>query len=189
MIAEDLGQPADHVRLWVMVNRQNKTTRPDQPLLRMQATVEEEHARNSTQASGFRLWAEVADHVEDGMPLWRESQLQKNNASNNTLLFLKHFDLETQTLKGVGHIYFSRNERVSAMALPILHRMDWPLDTALELYEVGLLSCLLWVAAKSVHQEIKPSMIEPMKPTQTLVQAEIQDGDVICFQKTFSEEE
>lgn len=32
-------------------------------------------------------------------------------------------------------------------------------------------------------------MIEPMKPKQTLNQAEIQDGDVICFQKVYPEKE
>ena len=32
-------------------------------------------------------------------------------------------------------------------------------------------------------QEIKPTMIEPLKAKQTLKAAELQDGDVICFQR------
>lgn len=32
-------------------------------------------------------------------------------------------------------------------------------------------------------------MIEPMKPKQTFQQAEIQDGDIICFQKVYNEKE
>lgn len=32
-------------------------------------------------------------------------------------------------------------------------------------------------------------MIEPMKPKQTFHQAEIQDGDIICFQKNYNEKE
>lgn len=31
-IAAEIGEPPEHVRLWVMVNRQNKTIRPDHPL-------------------------------------------------------------------------------------------------------------------------------------------------------------
>jgi len=31
-VATDLGEPEDRVRLWSMVNRQNKTVRPDQPI-------------------------------------------------------------------------------------------------------------------------------------------------------------
>ena len=32
-------------------------------------------------------------------------------------------------------------------------------------------------------------MIEPMKPKMTLQQAEIQDGDIVCFQKVLSDQE
>lgn len=39
------------------------------------------------------------------------------------------------------------------------------------------------------RQEIKHNMIEPIKSKQTLAQSEIQDGDVITVQRTFSEKE
>lgn len=32
-------------------------------------------------------------------------------------------------------------------------------------------------------------MIEPMKPKQTFNQAEIQDGDIICFQRAYTDKE
>jgi ubiquitin carboxyl-terminal hydrolase 7 len=35
----------------------------------------------------------------------------------------------------------------------------------------------------NVLQEIKPTMIEPLKPKQSLKLAELQDGDIICFQR------
>lgn len=38
-------------------------------------------------------------------------------------------------------------------------------------------------------QEIKPSMIELMKPKLTFTQSEIQDGDIICFQVDIPEKE
>jgi ubiquitin carboxyl-terminal hydrolase 7 len=34
-----------------------------------------------------------------------------------------------------------------------------------------------------ILQEIKPNMIEPMKAKQSLKAAELQDGDIVCFQK------
>lgn len=37
-------------------------------------------------------------------------------------------------------------------------------------------------------QEIKPSMIEPMKQKATFLQSEIQDGDIVCFQTEMSEQ-
>jgi ubiquitin carboxyl-terminal hydrolase 7 len=39
------------------------------------------------------------------------------------------------------------------------------------------------------QQEIKHSMIEPMQPGQTFMQSEIQDGDVLCFQKALNPSE
>lgn len=139
MVAADLGQKPNHVRLWVMVNRENKTTRPEQPLVQAQATIEDEYMRNCTKPAMFRLWAEVADPVETGGPVWRESQSQ-NPSNTHTLLFLKHFDVETQTLKGVGHLHFPKNEKISELVGPILRRMGWPSDTSLELYEVSMLT-------------------------------------------------
>ena len=38
-------------------------------------------------------------------------------------------------------------------------------------------------------QEIKPGMIELMKPKLTFTQSEIQDGDIICFQVDMNEKE
>lgn len=38
-------------------------------------------------------------------------------------------------------------------------------------------------------QEIKPGMIELMKPKSSFAQSEIQDGDIICFQVELPEKE
>ena len=40
-----------------------------------------------------------------------------------------------------------------------------------------------------LYEEIKPGMIELMKPKVTFAQSEIQDGDVVCFQVDISEKE
>jgi ubiquitin carboxyl-terminal hydrolase 7 len=60
-------------------------------------------------------------------------------ASGNSfiLLFLKHFDVQTQTLRGAGHVYIRKLEKVSELAGPILKLMDWPTGTNLSLYEVS----------------------------------------------------
>jgi ubiquitin carboxyl-terminal hydrolase 7 len=38
-------------------------------------------------------------------------------------------------------------------------------------------------------KEIKPTMIELMKPKLTFAQSEIQDGDIICFQVDLPDKE
>jgi ubiquitin carboxyl-terminal hydrolase 7 len=51
-IAAQEGCSADQLRLWVMVNRQNKTVRPDQPLLDLDRSRSAPHWTNSY-ANGF----------------------------------------------------------------------------------------------------------------------------------------
>lgn len=172
-LAESRNVPPDHVRLWVMVNRQNKTFRPDQPILDRSLSVEEAFTKHSGRDKSWKLWAEVATHVEGGKPVWPETQLQ-TNGNTPILVFLKYFDVEAQTLAGVGHIYVKKFAKVSEMLPTISEMMGWSAVATPTL---------------ALFEEIKHSMIEPMKPKMTFQQAEIQDGDIICFQKDLSEAE
>ncbi|EPS37721.1 hypothetical protein H072_8604 [Dactylellina haptotyla CBS 200.50] len=169
-VASDLKQPPEKLRLWVMVNRQNKTVRPDHPLSNLEMTMEEAGGKYGIKGQEFRLWCEIASGPEAAKVNWLESYTY--NSDVQSVLFLKHFDPENQTLKGVSHVYMKKNDKVSELTSVINNEMGWPSGTQVKLWE-----------------EIKPSMIEPMKPKQTFAQAEIQDGDVICFQKQLPEKE
>ncbi|KZF20341.1 ubiquitin thiolesterase [Xylona heveae TC161] len=176
MVADDIGENSDRLRPWVMVNRQNRTVRPDQPLTDNTMTVEEAYNKHGTKNSPFRLWIEVAEASDDGSPGWSDHQVANGNAavnqSGSILIFLKYFDSEQQTLHGAGHVFLRRHDKVQDLGAPILKSMGWPSSTNLKLFE-----------------EIKHSMIEPMKPKSTLHQAELQDGDIVCFQRSLSEKE
>ena len=172
-IAEEKKVPMEHVRLWVMVNRQNKTFRPDQPLMDQSATIEEAFNKHSIRDKAFRLWAEIADNIEDGKPVWPETQPQQGS-NVPILVFLKYFDVEAQTLYGAGHVYVRRLSKVSEMFPAISKLMGWTAGKTPTL---------------ALFEEIKHSMIEPMKPKMTFQQSEIQDGDIICFQKALSDQE
>jgi ubiquitin carboxyl-terminal hydrolase 7 len=88
------------------------------------------------------------------------------------MVFLKHFDNDKQRLLGLGKTYVNRNSKVSDLFPYINEQMRWPPGSPIKLYE-----------------EIKPGMIELMKPKLTFMQSEIQDGDIICFQMEQSEKE
>ncbi|EQK98584.1 Peptidase C19, ubiquitin carboxyl-terminal hydrolase 2 [Ophiocordyceps sinensis CO18] len=175
-VAADIGQDGRKVRLWLMVNRQNKTIRPDQPIMDLGPTVEDIFTRSAAHRdTSLRVWAEVAEELNaEGEPVWPSYQSQANGVvvKNETiLLLLKHFDYAQQTLTGVGHVYIGKERKVEELVPLILQKMGWgeklPSDEKL----------LLW-------EEIKPTMIEPLKPKQSLKVAELQDGDIICFQRT-----
>lgn len=126
--------------------------------------MEEAANKHASKNQAFRLWVETQDD------LLKSPSVDPKAVNNNAfLLFLKYFDPKKQTLKGFGTIYIRKQDKVSDLIGPLLRAMDWPEKTGIRLFE-----------------EIKPQMIEPMKPKQSFQQAEIQDGDIICFQEDLS---
>ena len=184
-IADSLELPPENIRLWAMVNRQNKTTRPDQPILETDMTVETAFSKYGGRDKAFRLWVEQASEFEDGLPIWQE--IQASNASGTILIFLKHFDADAQTLRGVGHIYVRKQQKVSDMVPMIMDIMGWSKE--IPHVSNGVTNGNGSPPMLSLYEEIKHSMIEPMKPKATLQQAELQDGDVVCFQRNLPEKQ
>ncbi len=138
-LAEENKVPPEHVRLWVMVNRQNKTVRPDQPLQEPSMTIDEAHNKYGSRDKLFRLWFETAETLDNGKPVWPDMQPQTSN-NLPILVFLKYFDAEAQSLKGVGHIYIRKHAKVADMVPMILQLMDWSSQTTmptLALYEAS----------------------------------------------------
>lgn len=85
---------------------------------------------------------------------------------------MKQYDPITQTLKGVGHCFVRATDRIKELYPIICQKVGWPEKTPISLFE-----------------EIKPTMVEPMKDLITFHQSEIQDGDIVCFQKTLTDKE
>ncbi|KAK5144249.1 hypothetical protein LTR04_001636, partial [Oleoguttula sp. CCFEE 6159] len=172
-IAGDLGVDADLVRPWVMVNRQNGTVRPDAPIMWPTMTIEEASHKLATKHAKFRVFMEQTERDANGEPIWHWIPTAGPAPANKPIiLFLKHFDVEKQTLLGAGHIYMNQQEKAQELASPVLQVAGWPPGTNLVLYE-----------------EIKHNMIEKVKPKVSLIASEIQDGDIICYQKSLSDKE
>lgn len=128
-VAEDIGQDPRKIRLWLMVNRQNKTIRPDQPIMDLRPTVEDVYSRSAAHRDTcLRVWAEVANVFDaDDEPVWPSYQSPSSNAAkeDTILLLLKHFDIAEQTLRGVGHVYMTKDKKVEDMVPHILKTMGW----------------------------------------------------------------
>ena len=186
-LAESQRLLPEQVRLWVMVNRQNKTIRPDQPLLDPEMTIDEAYSKYGGRDKSFRLFLERAPQTEEGNPVWPDVQPPNTTINQPMLIFLKYFDAEAQTLKGAGHIYVKKQCKVAEVVPMILQLNGWPHGpTGMS---NGLTNGTPSPPALALYEEIKHSMIEPMKPKSTLHQAEIQDGDIVCFQQVLSEKQ
>ncbi|KAI9659775.1 MAG: hypothetical protein M1829_006537 [Trizodia sp. TS-e1964] len=184
-IAADLGENPAHLRLWCMVHRQNKTIRADAPIpFEPDLTLEEVYIRCVSKTLEFRSWIEKATFFENDLPVWHSIP----SKSSYIILFLKHFDVVEQKLSGAGHIYVRKLDKISDLASHITNMMGWPASTPLLLFEVCYKMDILGTTA-DVLKEIKPAMIDSIKPRLTYHQAEIQDGDIICFQKNYSQNE
>ncbi|CAO3672198.1 unnamed protein product [Umbelopsis vinacea] len=169
-LCESLNVPYDHIRLWILVNRQNRTVRPDAPILEADYRLTMEQLREKTQPSqpNLRLYLEVAPQFENDQPVFPPPP---STRSSSILIFVKIFDVATQSIHGLGHLYVEKNGKVGDI-IPTLNSMaGFEKDTPLMLFE-----------------EIKPTMIDAMDVRLTFVRAEIQDGDIICIQKHISEE-
>ncbi|KJY02284.1 ubiquitin carboxyl-terminal hydrolase like protein [Zymoseptoria brevis] len=179
-IAKENGQEPDLLRPWIMVNRQNGTVRPDHPLMWPEMTLQEASDKFSTRTSGFRVFMEETTRDQDGQPKWPADEVPSSPVVNGQaaqsqkpiILFVKHFDVDRQVLQGIGHVYMNPQDKAMDVAVPILEMMGWDTGVQLQLFE-----------------EIKQNYIEPIKAKNTLLSSEIQDGDIICFQRHLTEED
>jgi ubiquitin carboxyl-terminal hydrolase 7 len=108
-------------------------------------TIEDSYARaTALRDNALRVWAEVAEEVSaDGEAIWPTYQSQPNGLivkNDLILLFLKCFDVESQTLRGIGHVYISKEKKVEELVPHIMRKMGWgeklPSDEKIMLWEV-----------------------------------------------------
>ncbi|KAF9583319.1 hypothetical protein BGW38_009760, partial [Lunasporangiospora selenospora] len=173
-VADLYEVPMDHIRIWTLLRRQNDTIRTDAPIPDTELNTPMETIRFNyglrTQVD-IKCYVEFADNLS-GSPNGKTAPFQSEAQSGNIMIFTKYFDPFTQTLEGVGKLYVQKNGKVGDI-VPILNeRKGFPANTPLNLLE-----------------EIKPTMIEPMKMKSTFSHCEIQSGDIIIFQKELTPKE
>jgi len=129
-VAQDTNSDPKRMRIWCMVNRQNKTVRPDIPVMELQMTIEEAYQKLAgTKSPDLHVWAELIEDVNfEGDPNSPTHTYLPNGVIAKTdliVLFLKWFDVEKQMLTGAGHVYISREKKVEDLVPVILRKMHW----------------------------------------------------------------
>jgi ubiquitin carboxyl-terminal hydrolase 7 len=144
--------------LYTMVSRQNKTFRLDSPVVDLTQTVEYVREKGISKFADLRFW------VEDSTLNLPDSHI--GQSAERSLIFLKYFDPVAQQITGAGTAWISSQDKVGELAQVINNRMNWPTETHLRLLE-----------------EIKPDMVDELKPKLAFAACEISDGDIICFER------
>jgi ubiquitin carboxyl-terminal hydrolase 7 len=136
-VAEDIGVDAQFLRPWSMVGRQNGTIRPDSAISTdTDITVEECYAKYQHKGT-LRLWMEQCEKDESGKPIIVINNPELQGKEKQILLFVKFFDVDKQTLYGVGHFYAGHHDKVSDLSPQILKLLNWPPGTNYRIFEVS----------------------------------------------------
>ncbi|KAF9082945.1 hypothetical protein BGX23_011943 [Mortierella sp. AD031] len=173
-LAENHGIPEDQLRVWTLVKRQNDTFRTDVPIpdtesmTPMEAVREKYGTRTATDLKCYLEIPERPIKANNGRTSW----FQNETYNGNIMIFVKFYDPFTMTMRGLGKLYVHKQTVVGDIVGRLNEMKGFPAHTSLKLFE-----------------EIKPSMIEPMKVKLTFHQCEIQGGDIIVFQKELTQKE
>ncbi|CAO2820246.1 unnamed protein product [Amaranthus hypochondriacus] len=165
-VAKEFGIPVQFQRYWIWAKRQNHTYRPNRPLSpneELQAVGQLREASNKAHNAELRLFLEVEmgmDHHPIAPP---------DKTREEILLFFKLYDPAKEELRYVGRMFV----KGSGKPAEILTKLNWmagfALDEEIELFE-----------------EIKFEpivMCEHLDKLTTFRASQLEDGDIICFQK------
>jgi ubiquitin carboxyl-terminal hydrolase 7 len=174
-VEAQLKIPVCKQRLWSCIGRENKTTRPDEPWShhKLDETVESQNDTNSKQTLLYlqtNFDPSLEDVTEDVSKQGPSAALEPL-PPNGILLFLKYFDptqpqLEQQ-LQYIGCHAIDNTSQARALLPIMLEHLGKLTDEKLILYE-----------------EVKPCPddVDEIDLAKVLREAELQHGDVICFQ-------
>ncbi|KAI9491534.1 hypothetical protein BDB00DRAFT_874264 [Zychaea mexicana] len=171
LLAEKLATPKNQFRVWSIVNRQNRTIRADDHIVEANnedQTISDILNRYLTNHALLRIFVErisTNDQPDEG-------QYPPLVPVTDNLVFIKYFDPENQLISGMGYLYVNKTDKIGSISDRVKMMIGYELEAKVDLYE-----------------EIKPNMTDKMDMEKTFEQAEIQHGDIICVQKTLTEEE
>lgn len=169
-LAESIGLAPTDFRLWLMVNRQNRTIRIDIPIPEeeQESTLDEVRQKYATSQATLRFYLERAETVdEQGLAIFPTP-----GEEESILIFVKHFKPEHQVMHGLCHLYVRKDAKVNSIVNDLKAMIG--LDEKEEIL---------------LFEEIKANMIDQVDPNATFAQSELQDGDILCVQKKLTLEE
>ncbi|KAH0747674.1 hypothetical protein KY285_009331 [Solanum tuberosum] len=165
-VAKVLGIPVQFQRYWLWAKRQNHTYRPNRPLTpqeEVQSVGQLREVSNKTTNAELKLYLEV----EVGLDLQPCPPPEKTK--EDILLFFKLYDPLKEEIRYVGRLFVKGSGK--------------PLDILTKLNELAGISPDEEI---ELFEEIKfePNvMCEPIDCNLTFCSSQLEDGDIICFQK------
>ncbi|KAK4581875.1 hypothetical protein RGQ29_025152 [Quercus rubra] len=166
-VAKQLGIPVQFQRFWLWAKRQNHTYRPNRPLLpqeESQSVSQLREVSNKTHNAELKLFLEV----ELGLDLRPIPPPEKTK--EDILLFFKFYDPEKGELRYVGRFFVKSSGKPIEILEKLNQMAGFAPDEEIELYEeIKFDPCV---------------MCEHLDKRTSFRLSQIEDGDIICFQKS-----
>uniref|UniRef100_A0A7N0V5G9 ubiquitinyl hydrolase 1 n=1 Tax=Kalanchoe fedtschenkoi TaxID=63787 RepID=A0A7N0V5G9_KALFE len=166
-VAKELGIPVQCQRFWFWAKRQNHTYRPNRPLTPLEESQPVGQLRevsNKTHTAELKLFLEVVKG-SDSCPL---PPLEKTK--EDILLFFKLYDPAKEELRYVGRLFVKSTGKPIDIIAKLNEMAGFASDEQIDLYEeIKFEPCV---------------MCEHLDRRATFRFSQIEDGDIICFQKS-----
>ncbi|KAJ0469972.1 putative ubiquitinyl hydrolase 1 [Helianthus annuus] len=170
-VAKQFGVPVQFQRFWIWAKRQNHTYRPNRPLTALEETQSVGQLRevsNKNNNAELKLFLEI-EIGPDLHPL-----PPPDKSKDDILLFFKLYDPEKEELRYVGRFFVKSSGKPTEIILKLNERAGFSPDEEIELYE---------------EIKFEPSvMCERLDKRSSFRSSQIEDGDIICFQKIIKSE-
>ncbi|KAL6005120.1 CSN-associated deubiquitinating enzyme Ubp12 [Asimina triloba] len=194
-VAKEFGISVQFQRFWLWAKRQNHTYRPNRPLTHqeeMQSVGQLREVSNKAHNAELKLFLEV----EHGPDL--HSLPPPDKTKEDILLFFKLYDPEKEELRYVGRLFVKGTGKPVEILTKLNEMAGFSPNDEIELYEVfqvvftfGQMLLLFYLEIFNANslslQEIKfePSvMCEHIDKKLAFRASQLEDGDIICFQKS-----
>ncbi|KAL5545633.1 hypothetical protein UlMin_005320 [Ulmus minor] len=165
-VAKEFGIPVQFQRFWIWAKRQNHTYRPNRPLTPQEETQSVGQLRevsNKTHNAELKLFLEV----ELGPELCPIPPPDKTK--EDILLFFKLYDPDKKELRYVGRLFVKSTGKPIEILGKLNQMAGFAPDEEIELYEeIKFEPCV---------------MCEHLDKKISFRLSQIEDGDIICFQK------
>ncbi|KAJ8756255.1 hypothetical protein K2173_025067 [Erythroxylum novogranatense] len=165
-IAKEFGIPVQFQRFWLWAKRQNHTYRPNRPLTpqeEAQSVGQLREVSNKANNAELKLFLEV----ELGPDFRPVPPPEKNK--EDILLFFKFYDPFKEELRYVGRLFVKGTGKPSEILAKLNEMAGFSPDQEIDLYE---------------EIKFEPNvMCEHVDKRLTFRASQLEDGDIICFQK------
>ncbi|XP_052200114.1 ubiquitin C-terminal hydrolase 12-like isoform X1 [Diospyros lotus] len=170
-VAKEFGIPVQFQRFWIWAKRQNHTYRPNRPLTpheEAQSVGQLREVSNKTHNAELKLFLEVEIGVDrNPIPL-------PDKTKEDILLFFKLYDPQKEELRFVGRLFVKSSGKPHEILTKLNEMAGFSPEEEIELYE---------------EIKFEPNvMCERIDKRATFRFSQIEDGDIICFQKSSSHE-